>query len=110
MCGIVAYVGSKRNASFLIEKLKLLEYRGYDSSGLCKLNFGEFEVYKEIGKIVNLEHKIDKNCNLECAITHTRWATNGKVSVQNSHPHLSKNQSWAIVHNGIIENHLELKE
>lgn len=110
MCGIVGYVGSSRKCNYIINKLKKLEYRGYDSAGVCNLLGNKFSVYKEIGKIVNLEKKIDENLQTECSIAHTRWATNGRVTTQNCHPHLSKDGNWAIVHNGIIENFEALKD
>lgn len=108
MCGIVGYIGKRKSTKFLIAKLKKLEYRGYDSAGLCNLNNNKFTVFKSVGKIVNLEKKVDIDL-CECAILHTRWATNGKVSENNCHPHLSNKKVWAIVHNGIIENCAYLK-
>ena len=108
MCGIVGYVGKSKDSKYLIDKLKKLEYRGYDSAGVCNLKNGRCETFKSIGRISNLETKIEK-LSFNCAILHTRWATNGKVCLKNCHPHLSHNRSWAVVHNGIIENYLDLK-
>lgn len=109
MCGIVGYVGKKRSSNFLIAKLKKLEYRGYDSAGIASLENGEISVTKKIGKIANLENNLSENYKITCSIAHTRWATNGKVTEVNSHPHLSHDKSWAIVHNGIIENYRQLR-
>lgn len=108
MCGIVGYVGKKRDSMFLLNKLKKLEYRGYDSAGVCDLSNGKLRAYKSIGKISNLEKKVGENY-FHCAILHTRWATNGAVCLKNCHPHISQNSTWAVVHNGIIENCLKLK-
>lgn len=108
MCGIVGYVGKRREAKFLIEKLEMLEYRGYDSAGYTNLSDGKFETKKQVGKIERLKKEIDENAKIECAIAHTRWATHGKVNLKNTHPHFSSSESWALVHNGIIENFKEL--
>lgn len=110
MCGIVGYIGKKRKASFVVDKLKKLEYRGYDSSGIANLTSGELKVIKSTGKIANLEDKIGDSLEVNCAIAHTRWATHGKPTETNAHPHSSVNGDWTIVHNGIIENYLELKK
>lgn len=110
MCGIVGYIGKKVKASFLIEKLKKLEYRGYDSSGLGTMVDGEQKIYKAVGKISNLEKIVPTDLQVSKAVTHTRWATNGKVTEKNAHPHLSKNKVWSIVHNGIIENSEQIRK
>jgi glucosamine--fructose-6-phosphate aminotransferase (isomerizing) len=109
MCGIVGYVGQKKNANFLIEKLKKLEYRGYDSAGFANLSDGKIKVFKESGNIDNLKKSVDLNLEIECAIAHTRWATHGKPVRVNAHPHSSFDEKWTIVHNGIIENFEKLK-
>ena len=109
MCGIVGYLGKKRNVDFVIKKLKMLEYRGYDSSGVAVKNDDGISIFREVGGIKNLEEKLPKNKEMTLAIAHTRWATHGKPSEINSHPHSSKNGEWIVVHNGIIENYLELK-
>lgn len=110
MCGIACFVGDKKPASFLINILKKLEYRGYDSSGFASLNNGKIIVKKRSGNIKNLEESLNDDDIIDTAISHTRWATHGKPNEINAHPHLSKNKTWAVVHNGIIENYKEIKE
>ncbi|MCK5030197.1 MAG: class II glutamine amidotransferase, partial [Thermoplasmatales archaeon] len=108
MCGIIGYTGHRAANDVLIEGLKRLEYRGYDSAGIGII--GEnLQVFKEIGEISMLQHSIPKiKGNL--GIGHTRWATHGKVSKENAHPHLSCDKKIAVVHNGIIENFRTLRE
>lgn len=108
MCGIVGYVGEKRGIKYLVEKLKLLEYRGYDSAGIYAKNNSKNILIKSVGNISQLERKITQEFYGEIMIAHTRWATHGKPSELNCHPHCSKNNEWTIVHNGIIENYKEL--
>jgi glucosamine--fructose-6-phosphate aminotransferase (isomerizing) len=114
MCGIVGYIGSQNTRDILIDGLKELEYRGYDSAGIAILQDTNIEVYKALGKIVNLEEKTNKEkCTLNdnklsIGIGHTRWATHGKPTELNAHPHLGE-YSY-VVHNGIIENYKELKD
>ncbi len=108
MCGIIGYNGKGKTLNILIDGLKALEYRGYDSSGIAyKLN-GKFNIVKSIGKINELEKKVNFDLNPNIGIGHTRWATHGKVSEANSHPHHV--QKIILVHNGIIENYLEIKD
>ncbi|WP_440947612.1 glutamine--fructose-6-phosphate transaminase (isomerizing) [Methanosarcina sp. T3] len=111
MCGIVGYAGQSAAAPVLIESLKKLEYRGYDSAGVTVLGSG-IETYKAVGKIVNLESEIPKNLRGTVGIGHTRWATHGRPSTENAHPHNSGGSPGkiSIVHNGIIENYMTLKE
>jgi glucosamine--fructose-6-phosphate aminotransferase (isomerizing) len=111
MCGIVGYIGNKKAKPILIDGLKKLEYRGYDSAGIAILNSGEINVVKSKGRIAVLEDKL-KDISLEgtIGIGHTRWATHGEPSDINSHPHISKNGKIAVVHNGIIENYIQIKE
>ena len=110
MCGIVGYLGEKNTKEILLDGLKELEYRGYDSAGIAVLQDGNFENYKAVGKLVNLEEKT-KNFTTDSfavGIGHTRWATHGKPTELNAHPHLG--ESSYVVHNGIIENYAELKK
>ena len=111
MCGIVGYIGDKEVYSILINGLKRLEYRGYDSSGVAIVNNGKPQVYKVKGKISDLENFIGKkNTNGTIGIGHTRWATHGEPNDVNAHPHVSMNGKFVIVHNGIIENYAILKK
>ncbi|MGD8729197.1 MAG: isomerizing glutamine--fructose-6-phosphate transaminase, partial [Gemmatimonadota bacterium] len=104
MCGIVGYVGSKEATPILIEGLKRLEYRGYDSAGVALLN-GDLHVVKKPGKIRELEVAINSSpTHATCGIAHTRWATHGEPNEPNAHPHVSGSGDIALVHNGIIEN------
>lgn len=109
MCGIVGYIGKENCANFLVEGLKRLEYRGYDSSGICVLNEGRLSCYKKAGKIVNMEAILPPKVIGKSGIGHTRWATHGGVTDANAHPHLSANGKFAIVHNGIVENYETLR-
>ena len=110
MCGIVGYVGSKNGIDIVIAGLKRLEYRGYDSSGLCYFNSNKLHVTKKQGKVIDLEELLDENSVKNIVMGHTRWATHGKPNDKNAHPHISMNKKLAIVHNGIIENYDSLKE
>ncbi len=113
MCGIVGYLGNKPAEYVIIQSLKKLEYRGYDSAGIALLSNGNIIVEKEQGKIVNLENKVfekGKKYYANIGIGHTRWATHGEPSKVNAHPHSDCNSKIAVVHNGIIENYMELKE
>ncbi|MGP1593402.1 MAG: glutamine--fructose-6-phosphate transaminase (isomerizing) [Prevotella multiformis] len=112
MCGIVGYIGTKREAyPILIKGLKRLEYRGYDSAGVALINTdGSLNVYKTKGKVADLEaFCADKNITGTVGIAHTRWATHGEPSSVNAHPHYSQSKNLAIIHNGIIENYAEIK-
>jgi len=109
MCGIIGYVGSQNAVPLLLAGLKCLEYRGYDSAGVAVLANGKIDVRRSVGKLANLEKLLAGNGLAgSVGIGHTRWATHGKPSEQNAHPHRSG--SLALVHNGIIENYLALKE
>jgi len=109
MCGIVGYVGNKHNAvNVLLDGLKSLEYRGYDSAGVAFYQDNKLKVVKTSGKVKNLEDKLEINDNISIGIGHTRWATHGKANDINAHPH--NVGMVTIVHNGIIENHDDLKK
>ncbi len=110
MCGIVAYVGKKEAYPVLINGLKRLEYRGYDSAGVALLT-DHINLYKCRGKVADLENYIaDKNIGGTIGIAHTRWATHGEPNDENAHPHFSQNMDIALIHNGIIENYAVLKK
>lgn len=110
MCGIVGYTGSKQVTETLINGLKRLEYRGYDSAGISVQNGKELNLVHGVGKVALLEACVEQ-AELEgtCGIGHTRWATHGKPSISNAHPHSSCDERFALVHNGIIENYIELR-
>ncbi len=111
MCGIVGYVGSQQVVSVVIEGLRRLEYRGYDSAGIAVVDArGEMQVRRASGKLRKLEETIRKNpLEGDYGLGHTRWATHGRPTEENAHPHRSSNGRICVVHNGIIENYLELK-
>lgn len=110
MCGIVGYVGEKKCTPILIQGLLKLEYRGYDSSGIAVLEENNIKVFKQKGRVSNLiKLTNDSNLSATVGIAHTRWATHGKPSKLNAHPHTDNSKSFAVVHNGIIENYEELK-
>ncbi len=109
MCGIVGYVGHQDAVPILLNGLSKLEYRGYDSSGVAIQEGTKIEIRRSVGKLVNLQKSLaQKHLGGMCGIGHTRWATHGKPSEQNAHPHRS--ESCVLVHNGIIENYVELKQ
>ena len=112
MCGIVGYTGSQEAAPVLLEGLKKLEYRGYDSAGIAVLDDNRISVSKVTGRIANLCEKTadGKNCPGTVGIGHTRWATHGAPTDTNAHPHMSNDGKFAVVHNGIIENYIALRE
>lgn len=111
MCGIVGYTGKQKAYSILINGLKALEYRGYDSAGIALLNKGVLKVSKEKGRVKNLDDNSSlKDNDSNIGIAHTRWATHGVPSQNNAHPHLDNSETFAVVHNGILENYMELKE
>jgi glucosamine--fructose-6-phosphate aminotransferase (isomerizing) len=111
MCGIVGYIGKRQAAPLLVECLSKLEYRGYDSAGVAIINEKGINIEKCKGRLKNLEDKLNQN-QIEgtIGIGHTRWATHGEPSDVNSHPHYNKDMTISVVHNGIIENYLELRE
>ncbi len=110
MCGIVGYIGKKEAYPILVKGLKRLEYRGYDSAGVALLNEKGIEIYKKQGKVVQMERIIPaEHPKANLGIGHTRWATHGVPSDENSHPHYSQSKKIAIIHNGIIENYASIK-
>ena len=110
MCGIVAYIGDREALPILLNGLKRLEYRGYDSAGIAVLD-KEPQLFKKRGKVSDLEkHMGDKAPSGNIGIGHTRWATHGEPNNINAHPHMSMNGKFIIIHNGIIENYARLRE
>ena len=111
MCGIVGYAGKRQSLSVLLDGLCRLEYRGYDSSGIAVLSGDQISVVRAKGRLERLKSEVDKSPPRgRVGIGHTRWATHGAPSVENAHPHLSNDGSFAVVHNGIIENYAEIRE
>lgn len=111
MCGIVGYVGNAQAAPFLLDGMSKLEYRGYDSAGIAVYEKGKIRVEKCVGRLDALRHKLEGRMpEGSMGIGHTRWATHGRPSDRNSHPHTDESGAFVVVHNGIIENYLMLKE
>jgi glucosamine--fructose-6-phosphate aminotransferase (isomerizing) len=112
MCGIVGYVGPREASSIILNGLKRLEYRGYDSAGIAVHDGnGSLAIRRDVGKLMNLQTRVDEHpLTGKIGIGHTRWATHGEPSQRNSHPHLSMDGDTVVVHNGIVENFIELRE
>jgi glucosamine--fructose-6-phosphate aminotransferase (isomerizing) len=111
MCGIVGYIGDRDAAKIILEGLMKLEYRGYDSSGIAVIENGKIEVRRSAGKLEKLVASVKDNpLNAKIGIGHTRWATHGVPSVRNAHPHIGATGKVVVVHNGIVENYLELRD
>ncbi len=113
MCGIVGFIGQEQAAPILLDGLAHLEYRGYDSAGVAVISAqGKLQVEKAVGRLKVLSEQIHGGADLEGCIGlgHTRWATHGAPNIVNSHPHVSENGKFAVIHNGIIENYVEIKE
>ncbi len=111
MCGIIGYIGRSEALPVLLDGLRRLEYRGYDSAGVAILNGGSIETRKAVGRIANLADCIDERpVHGQTGISHTRWATHGKVTQENAHPHCDQSGRLSLVHNGVIENYQKLRE
>ncbi|MBZ0304043.1 MAG: glutamine--fructose-6-phosphate transaminase (isomerizing) [Anaerolineae bacterium] len=111
MCGIVGYVGTRDAASIILDGLQRLEYRGYDSAGIALLDHDEIQIRRNVGKLINLRHSVDEHpVTGSTGIGHTRWATHGAPAEHNAHPHISMYGDYVVVHNGIVENYLELRD
>src|SRR5262245_4116220 len=111
MCGIVGYIGPNQAIDFLVEGLRRLEYRGYDSSGVATIDGGEFAVTKTAGRVDDLVREVETHpAPGNIGIGHTRWATHGPATDLNAHPHVGGDNVVALVHNGVIENFREIKQ
>ena len=111
MCGIVGYIGKKQASNILVSGLKRLEYRGYDSAGICTIENSKLVTTKCKGKVSDLENKINPSLHSSSiGIGHTRWATHGEPNTKNAHPHSDSDNQFSLIHNGIIENHYSIKE
>lgn len=111
MCGIVGYIGAQAATPIILDGLQRLEYRGYDSAGVAVLQNGNIEIRRDVGKLHNLRSRVEQSpLNGHIGIGHTRWATHGKPAEHNAHPHISMLGDYVVVHNGIVENYLELRD
>lgn len=111
MCGIVGYIGSENSADIVYKGLEKLEYRGYDSAGIAVITNNKIEIRRSVGKLINLQKNIKNNpISGYIGIGHTRWATHGKPSEENAHPHTDCSGKIVVVHNGIIENYIQIKQ
>src|SRR6185295_18952047 len=111
MCGIVGYIGPREAAPIILDGLRRLEYRGYDSAGIAVAQDGQLAIRRDVGKLNNLERLMEAQpvCG-HVGIGHTRWATHGAPSTRNAHPHVGMTGEVVVVHNGIVENYLKLRE
>jgi len=110
MCGIVGYIGARDATPIIINGLRRLEYRGYDSAGVAVIRDDMIHLRRDVGKLINLQHKLERDpISGHIGIGHTRWATHGVPAEHNAHPHVSMNGDFVVVHNGIVENYLELR-
>ena len=110
MCGIIGFTGKTSASKMLLDGLEKLEYRGYDSAGVALLCDGEFSVFKTVSRIKDLRGTVSNDFDSNIGIGHTRWATHGAPSLENAHPHISCDKKISVVHNGIIENYLQLRK
>lgn len=109
MCGIVGYIGAKQASDYLLDGLETLEYRGYDSAGIALLSDNKIQTTRVVGRVEALRKEFGKSLTATCGIGHTRWATHGGALERNAHPHLSNDGHFSVIHNGIIENHNEIR-
>jgi glucosamine--fructose-6-phosphate aminotransferase (isomerizing) len=111
MCGIVGYIGTRNAVEVIVGGLRRLEYRGYDSAGVAVVDHGRIELRRAVGKITNLAALVrEQPAEGSAGLGHTRWATHGRPSEANAHPHADCTGSVVVVHNGILENYVDLKE
>ncbi|MBZ0280306.1 MAG: glutamine--fructose-6-phosphate transaminase (isomerizing) [Anaerolineae bacterium] len=111
MCGIVGYIGSQNATPIILDGLGRLEYRGYDSAGVAVIHDGQISLRRDVGKLINLRRRVEADPIYgSIGIGHTRWATHGVPAERNAHPHISMDGEYVVVHNGIVENYLELKD
>ena len=111
MCGIVGYIGERDATPIILAGLKRLEYRGYDSAGVAVLDNGDIGIRRDAGKLSRLEKLVhDTPLHGKVGIGHTRWATHGEPNARNAHPHIGSTGEFVVVHNGIVENYLQLRE
>ena len=110
MCGIVGYIGGQNAVPILMEGLARLEYRGYDSAGIAIMSAKGTQVFRRVGRVRDLEASLPRRLSGKSGIGHTRWATHGPVTQANAHPHMSEDGRVAVVHNGILDNAMELRE
>ncbi len=111
MCGIVGYIGDRDATPIILNGLKRLEYRGYDSAGAAVLDNGHIEIRRDAGKLAHLEALIKETpLHGKIGIGHTRWATHGEPNARNAHPHIGSTGQFVVVHNGIVENYISLKD
>ena len=111
MCGIVGYIGNQNATPLILDGLQRLEYRGYDSAGVAVINGSGIEIRRDVGKLNNLRNRVDETpIQGQIGIGHTRWATHGVPAEHNAHPHFSMDGDFVVVHNGIVENYLPLRE
>ena len=111
MCGIVGYIGPRNATPIILNGLKRLEYRGYDSAGIAVIQNGKIQIRRDAGKLNNLSTLITENpISGQMGIGHTRWATHGAPSAKNAHPHIGATGEVVIVHNGIVENFIEYRK
>ena len=111
MCGIVAYIGQRDATPIILSGLKKLEYRGYDSAGMATIDDGKINIRRDVGKLARLQSLVSEHPLMgNIGIGHTRWATHGEPNQRNAHPHMGATGKVVIVHNGIVENYIDLRK